>query len=309
MMAIEYRKVETVTRRAPFGLAFWDPAAGHPVSDGLAVKVFRAPATRPSDAVASPPNRSGVFVAHDLTGSRAFDPALDDEGSSPAPPYLVEVRDLYERYLPFVMQIASAGAGGFAVPPCAADLPGTSPMSPPVMRYVPLFIAPSYRAPAGLAVVRASIVDGATGLAAAHAVIEVRESGRLVARGMADIKGQVAAAFAYPEMSGPPTWSPPGAAPARVRTVDQKWMLDVKVRFRRDLALYAPGGYTPRKERPALPDLCDVVQQPVVSVSTLSPPVVLGSVDLSYGEELILGADPSAAPGASVDAQLWIDPA
>ena len=157
---------------------------------------------------------------------------------------------------------------------------------PPPSPYVPLFASPSRPVPAGMTAVRAALKDAATGAAAAYAVLEVRADGQLLARGVADERGEVAAVLAYPEVSALPPWSPPGVPTPRLRLADQSWTIDVTVRYRRNLPRVRPD-----PAQPAVPDLCDVIQQPVATVATSSPPATLGELVLRYGEELMLAAE------------------
>jgi hypothetical protein len=154
---------------------------------------------------------------------------------------------------------------------------------------VPLFRLASSPVPAGMAAVRGSFVDAATGNRGQYAVMEVAESGRLLARGIADDRGEALAVFPYPEVPAPPPWSPPGAPSGPLRLADQSWPIEVTVRYRRDLPRY-----TLDPSRPALPDVCELIRQPPATVSTSSPPIAIGGLRLRYGEELVLGGAGSA---------------
>jgi hypothetical protein len=271
--------IETLTRQAPFGIGLWDPIASRLVSEEITVTVHTITGGKTKASIAAAPNRTGVFVPHELRWPA--DPA------SPSDRFLVEVRDARDRYLPFVMHVDAAGPRGFVTPACLAnvDMPGPSSASPPPLPvYVPLFATPAAPIPAGMTAVRASLLDSTTGRGAAYAVLEVYESGRLVARGVADASGEVAAVFAYPEFAAPPPWSPPGAPPATVRLVDQTWTIDTRVRYGRALPRYRPTA-----SRSSLADLCDVLQQAPAVVETASPPSRFGEVLLHYGEEPVLG--------------------
>jgi hypothetical protein len=307
MIAPAYTILETLTRVAPFGIGLWDASTGRLVSDGIVVRVFRLAGPHAIDPVPAVANRSGIFVPHDLFGADAFVEGARATALSPPERFLVDVRDTLERYTSFVMRVGERGPRGFVLPPCVADLelPSSAPSSPPPPpTYVPLFSTASRVVPAGMAAVRASLVDAATGRGAAFAVLEVRESGHLLARAVADARGEVAASFAYPEVSAPPPWSPPRTAPKPLRLTEQHWTLDIAVRYRRNLRRFT---FDP--SQPPLPDLCDVVQQPLATVAAMSPPAALGEVVLRYGQDLVLGADPDAEPGAPTRAELLISPA
>jgi hypothetical protein len=305
MMAPAHRVVEQVTRVAPFGLGLWDPAVGRLVAEGIAVRVFRLAGARIVDPVPAIATRAGVFVPHALFGADGF---VERTGpTSPPETFLIEVRDTLDRYTSFVMQAGEIGPRGFVLPPCHVDLELPAPAAsspPPASIYVPLFGTPARLVPAGMASVRAALVDASTGRPAAYAVLEVRESGALLARAIADARGEVSAAFAYPELSAPLPSSPPRPAPKALRLADQQWTLDIAVRYGGTVRLFASD-----PAQPPLPDLCDVVQQPLATVTTVSPPLALGEAVLHYGEELVLGADPDAGTGAPRRAELLISPA
>jgi hypothetical protein len=262
------------------------------------VRVFRTTGPYARDVVEATAGRNDVFVPHDLFGPRRFDDRSVSHPASPPETLRVEVRDLLGRYASFVMDVTRRRDDGFAVPPCVDDVnwPGTEATSPFSSPYIPLFALPSRPTPAGMTAVRASLTDAASGDPAEGAVLEVRQAGRLLALGLADARGEVAATFAYPEVAAPPTWSPPAAAPKPLPMTDQHWTLDLAVRYRRDLPRVAPGG-----SRPPLHDLCDLLHQPVARMSIASPPAhttnrvsvtslpgVTAGIELRYGEEPVL---------------------
>ena len=299
MIAPPYTIIERLTIVAPFGIGLWDGTRGRLVSEGMQVRVFRTTGPYARDVVEATAGRNGVFVPHTLFGPRRFDDRSISDSTSPPETVLVEVRDLLGRYASFVMHLSERRGDGFAVPSCVDDVtwPGTPTTSPGASTpYVPLLALPSQPTPAGMTAVRASLTDAATGSPAEGAVLEVREAGRLLARGLADDRGEVAAVFAYPEVAAPPPWSPPGAAPKPLRMTDQHWALDVAVRYRRNLLRVTPGG-----SRPPLPDFCDLLQQPIARMSIASPPAdstnrlsiaslpgVTAGIELRYGEEPVL---------------------
>lgn len=257
-----------------FGLLLWDTTAGSVASDGLDVQVWPLPLTDNTKPVLATANRRGIFVAQNLPTRTATSP----EGG-----YLVEVRDRLERFTPFVMHVVSPEEPELVRPRCALSLMPLA--SPGIDQFqVPLFNLPSRTAPAGSAVVRASLIDTVTLRPAEFAVVEVSGGGQLLGRGIADERGEAVVMFAYPEPEPAPPWSPP-APPSRPRPPgDQQWTVSVSVRYRPPLHRY-------RLDRslPALVDLCDVLEQPVATVATTSPPRPFDESQVRYGEELILG--------------------
>jgi hypothetical protein len=285
VIAPAYRVVETLVRVAPLGVGLWDGVGQRLVSDGIAVRVFtiaQGRFVRPVDAVA---NRSGVFVPHALGGSVVFDESSHPRVTSPPQQFLIVVRDLEARYVPFVLH---AGPDrGLVMPPClrGLEMPAQGESSPPPQAvYVPLFATPARAVPAGMAVVRASLLDAHTGQPAESAVLEVRDAGRLLALGVADEHGEAAAVFAYPEVAAPPPWSPPAPPSRPAPLAERRWRLQIAVRYRRGLARYAPDA---RKR--SLPDLCELLQQGLAPAAAGSPLLPVTHVDLRYGEDASLG--------------------
>jgi hypothetical protein len=257
-----------------FGLLLWDATAGTVASDGLDVRVWPLPLTENTKPVGATASRRGIFVAHDLPMRTVTSP----EGG-----YLVEVRDRLARFTPFVMHVVSPQEPEFVRPRCASSLMPSA--SPGIDEFqVPLFNLPSRTAPAGSAVVRASLIDSVTHRPAPFAVVEVSAGGQLLGRGIADERGEAVVMFAYPEPESAPPWSPP-APPSRPRPpAEQQWTVLVSVRYRPPLQRYRLD-----PSLPALVDLCDVLEQPVATVATTSPLLPFDESQLCYGEELILG--------------------
>jgi hypothetical protein len=254
-----------------FGLLLWDAVMGSVASDDLDVRVWALPLTENTTPVKATANRRGIFVAHRLPM-----PSV----TSPANGYLVEVRDKLSRFMPFVMHVISPEEPELVRPRCASALgPPTSPARGQFQ--VPLFNMPSRTAPAGSAVVRASLVDAVTHKPAEFAVIEISIGGQTVGRGIADDRGEAVVMFAYPEPEPAPSWSPP-APPSRPRPpADQQWTISVSIRYRAPLQRYRLD-----PALPALVDLCDVLEQPI---ATTSPPLSFDESQIRYREELILG--------------------
>ncbi len=307
MTAPAYVVIEQFTHVTPFGLGLWDVVTSALVSEGLSVRIRALAGTAVASTTIATATRSGLFAAHDLQRLRAFESG--NEGleawaiPSPPRPHFIEVRDTVGRFLPFALHLLLP-TRGLALPPCADALwpielsspLGMSPAAAVMPSYVPLFSTPARTAPAGRATVRARIlVDGASGAPAAWAVLELRHAGRLLARGIADARGEVAAMFAYPEPPDPPPTSPSGGTAPTIPLSRQSWPIEITVRYGAELPTYPVGA------RDAVPDLCDVLQQPTTAVFTSSPLAPLTEATLRYGEALVLGA-PSGA-------ELFIRPA
>jgi hypothetical protein len=285
-----FRIVEQVRRIAPFGLGLWDTVTRRLISDGIDVRVFRGSNVRGAPPTPGVASRNGIFVPHDLLGAASFDEALRPVVSPPET-LIVEVRDTRDRYTSFLLELALPSAAQLLVPPYAEalEVPFPHEWSPPKATvYLPLFPLPAQPVPAGMAVVRARLVD-VNGSPAAFAVLEVRHLGQLLARGIADERGEVAAIFAYPE-----------AAPLPL--IGQRWKVQVAVRHRRHLPLV-----TTDPTRAPLPDLGDVLGQDLAQIE--GSPLVSGDLTLIYGREAVAGVDPDAEPGGDRRAELLISPA
>lgn len=172
--------METVTRSAPLGLELIDAASGRRVGDGLIVRV--APIGRPQRVVIADANPSGLFVAHDLPGLGEW--SHGGAEPLPHPEFTVRIDDRLGRFLPCHLHLALPTAG-LAHPVCRDD--------------IPLFSAPT-RIVAGMAVVRAELNTHPDGKPAAWAVVEVRQNNAPLCLGMADERGHLLLAFAYPQL-------------------------------------------------------------------------------------------------------------
>lgn len=287
--------IETQRLVAPFGLGLFDAALGRMVSEGMAVRLLRRVGNDLAAPISARANRRALFSAQDLPGLRGF-----EAGAllSPPLPWLVEVRDAWGRYTPFAVEALLPHPGLLLQPPCSAALwpqPVSSPTAPLPLG-LPLLGTPARPVPAGQAVVRATLVDGDHAGPAAWAVLEVWLDGRLLGRGVADARGEVAASFAWPEPADPlPVFSPgsPPGPPAPAHPLDQaRWPLQIAVRWQRGLPLHRTD-----PAQPDLPDLCALLTQPPARLSTAtSPPEPLHEALLLYGQTLVL----AAASGARI---------
>jgi hypothetical protein len=262
--------LERITRTALLGVRPWDAATGRAVTEGLSLTEIR-------HGIRATPNRSGVFVFHDLPGLRASSFGTGDDGFWASPPahaeLTLELADERGRYLAFRFDAEAPARGVFreacpASPP-ELDVPG-----------VPLFSAPSRTVPGGLAAVRADLWDLTADEPAAFAVLEVTAGPGLMFRGVADERGRVLVLLPYPE----PPWQTGSPPPTAVALSEQTWTLGLA-------AAYAP----PAGPAPA-PDLCAVLSQPPATLlAALSPPVALTTATLVFGQPLSL-----RTPGHSV---------
>jgi hypothetical protein len=283
---VSLRTLETVTRTAPLGVRPWDAVSGRAITDGLRLRELR-------HGVVAAPNRSGVFVFHDLPDLHDSAYGIGDESFWASPPasasVLLELVDGERRFLPFRFAADAPARGIFrehcphASSPPEVDVPG-----------VPLFSAPSRPLPPGLAAVRADLWDRTLDAPAAWAVLEVTPAGAPTARGIADEQGRVVVLLAYPEPHWPGSSPPPGSRALAAQT----WSLQLGVR-------YDPAGASPPLPHPAsgvAPDLCAVLGQGAATLlEALSPATPLTGATLAFGRQLTL-----RTPGSSV---LLVSPA
>ena len=256
-MMAPFRLLERQELTAPLGVRFWDVATGTPISSGLSVWAY--PDGKPQRATRASPNRSGTYVLHHASGLSDFERGVDGGEFTETSParrrFTVEVSDEQRRFLPARFDADLPCKGLFKwltnVERAPLDLPNNS-------AGVPLYSSTLRTAPAGMTVLRAELYEAlAPGSPlevlslrpAAWAVLEAREGGRLLGRGMADERGRIVLIFAYPaprEPSGSFTSSPPGAFGARLPFLKQEWAIELQ-------AFYGPTAPASPPSSPPLP--------------------------------------------------------
>lgn len=275
-------RLERVTTMTPLGIRFWDAAADAQVTDGLVVTA-RPQANPGARPVAAFRAGSGVYAFAGLPGLREFeqprtgapDPAFPPPAA--AKPFWIDVMDAFGRFLPVTFAAAAPTPGLFLI--------GTGGATAPPGFF--LFPAASRSTGAGIAAVRADLVDADTGLPAAFAAVEVDVPGSGTAVGLADDAGRVAVLFPAPAVVRPvvPPAPPPVGSPPPAPT----WPLAVRVR-------YAPAGLTfvpppPPAGRdapgPSRPELRGVLTQ---ALGQIVPDPALAPVD-QITPDLALGID------------------
>src|SRR4051812_19305660 len=152
--------LERIMIVCPLGIRFWDAALDRPVEDGLVVVAW--PAEHPAASTRAILTASGVYAFHGLPGLRSFE--YPDAGQPPASPpparrFVVAVDDRLGRFVPVVFQVDLPYLGIFPTES------GSSPDGRPPGFY--LFASANSQATAGLAVLRADLVDS-SGAEAAH---------------------------------------------------------------------------------------------------------------------------------------------
>jgi hypothetical protein len=263
----EVRVLDRVARHAALGLRFWDAAEATSAIDGLLVEVF--PRTNPLARSRAYVNRSGVYVAHALPGLREFefsDAEPDVLWLTATHRYRVEVRDPFDRFLPFAFDADAPARGLFTwgapwfSPPQPIVFPG-EPGSPPqlMLERIPLFSAPTRPLPDPLAVVRAQLREFGTDREAAWTLLGLSIDGEARGLGLADMHGRVAVIFPYPEPPRMSLVSPPEARN------DFTWQVD--------LTAYVP----PHASPPTLP-VPDIADLGDVFAALANPRAVIESI-------------------------------
>ncbi len=239
---------------------------------------------------------AGVYAFGGLPGLRDVEYPTGERASEGSPPntrpFTILVEDRRGRFLPMVfgvdLPLNDKGIflkGRFATPE----------NSPPGFY---LFSAPTRSASAGLAAVRATLVDATTQQAAAYAVLEV-QTGERKWYGISDARGATAVLFPYPTFSSAIDSSPPEALQPQA-LLQQQWDLTIGVRYAPDALIFPLDQNTP-------PDLKSIFSQPPGDIwpdQPLSPPNQLRrdtlQAELQFGREVILRTN-----GLS---ELWIAP-
>lgn len=270
-------ELETVVRFTTLGVRFWDAARETAIGPGLDVIAW------PEDQPRARRTRAGlthsdVYAFHDLPGMRVVEQP-QGERAPDSPPFtrrfVVAVNDGEGRYLPVVFRVDLPYRGIYPTASSASPSNG----SPPGFY---LFAAPT-RPTAGLAVVRAELVEHATRRPAAHALIEVIGTDGTW-YGVADARGMVMVAFAYPGFGAAPPSSPP-RSPSTARE-PQRWPVTARVRYEPAMQQVPPGA--------ALPDLASIFAQAPASVRRQDggPATDDLAVELEFGRDLLLASTP-----------------
>lgn len=278
---------EELSRVTPLGLRFWDTLSGNIVDDGLTVTAH--PQLDPSHRISAIPNRSGIYIFHNLPGLHDVEFGQGDTtywSTVSRKPFVVEIVDGRGRFQRFAFQAELPFRDLFSLP--------YGLLSPPVELSnnlgIPLYSAPTRGVPSGIAVIRASLWDLSNDQPAAWAMMEAVLDGHLLGRSLADIQGRIALLFPYPEPV-PSISSPLGSPPIgnRPPLVDQVWSIQLRSYF------------TPLHPTPEFPDLCQALSQPPAKLyNTLSPNSLLTDVTLHYGQELIVRSEAQSI--------VWIGP-
>ena len=289
----------------PLGIRFWDPVRDTQVSDNL--KVTARPLGRLGPVTTASRTASGVYAFNGLAGLHDIEFPKGNTVFERSPPeakrFVVEVSDRLRRFLPlaFCVDLPLPYKGVlFNGVGCETILSGRPPTwlkmdRPPGLC---LFSAPTRAASPGLAVVRATLVEGKTGKSASHVVLEVKVKQGKRWFGVADARGCIAVIFPYPKFAAQLSLSPP--ATHQIPLYEHQWDVEIRVRYSPYSLTFPPHS--------KMPDLRSVLNQSPGIVCTTWPgsPVAESYEDslstaLTFGQELILQTK------GLFETELWID--
>ncbi|MBI1762129.1 MAG: hypothetical protein HYR56_11920 [Acidobacteria bacterium] len=273
----ELRELERQTMTAPLGLRFRDNATGAVVNEGLSVSAWAV--AQPASRRTARASYSGVYHLANLPGLRAAEQGRGDDAFWQAvttQPFMVEVVDQWERFLPFRFELAAPRRGVYAGEDLLTDSP---PQQPPG---IPLFSAATRGVPSALAVARATLFDPLNQRPAAWALIELQFGGRLLARSFADAQGQVTLLFPYPDLQTNPLIAPASPPLSGPSLRNQQWTLQWRARYERLPAVApVPGAL-------ALPDgRALLAQQPAQLWADAARTQAFAGTALKFGEAVI----------------------
>ncbi|HSK74352.1 MAG TPA: hypothetical protein VK892_21815 [Pyrinomonadaceae bacterium] len=280
--------IEKLSIAAPLGVCFHDAATGERVTGGLNVSVYpdsqRLEKDNRKNRTFAFPNRRGVYVLHKARGLKNFPFGEGDaqfwNDNPPQKLYVAEVFDTERRFQPFYFTVKLPVKGIYKW----QNIPASSPNKN--ISSIPLYSAPARKVSDGMSVIRAHLrrVDDKP---ASWAVLEARLGGNLVARGIADRDGQIALIFPSLPPQNNPIASPPEAA-ASVSLAEQKWMLDLTVKYQPGIFQSSPPNSTESDEE-VFPDLRLALAQAEGKLWTdAGQTEEFKTAVLQFGKELIL---------------------
>jgi hypothetical protein len=279
--------LESVVRRAPLGIRFYDLARGANVGGGLTVKAW--PIGRPADArdaLVSP--MSGIYGFRSLPGLRDFEagdrPAAAWCGSPPYGGSLEAAEVDLEALRALVRGGGEPPLANFVVTVQDREgrfLPQTLFLCLPREQLLeaPLFSSPARPALPGAGVMRAELWERGRNRPAAWALVAAQADG-LTFVGVADARGMAVIFLPYARPLPPMVGSPPyGGMPLG----GLSWPLRVEVLYQPDRQRFLAGR--------AIPDTRSVIEQPIAHIYRTDS--AAGAVDyiepaLTFRQDLVL---------------------
>jgi hypothetical protein len=269
--------LERFTLVTPLGVRFLDSATGAYVAGPLSVEVY--PKGEPDRRTRAVVNRASVFVFRDLPNLGQIERGEGDAAfwASQAPryPFVLDVRDGDDRFLPFTLDVLLPARRLLGI---AFGSPVASPLASQTSssnESLPVFSSPARAIPDAMGALRAEIVDSGTGGPAAWALVEAKGPGQAIATGLADGAGRVLLPLPYPKPVV--TLGSPGSPSLPVTA--QSWPVEFTVRYSRSLSI------------PAVPNLAAVLAQPTATVwADVARTTPLTQGTLRFGRVLVLAS-------------------
>lgn len=279
------QKIEALSIVAPLGLCFHDAATGERIADGLDISLY--PETQKNtekNRTNAFPNRVGVYVVHKAPGLEDFTRgAGDDEFWQDNPPnksFIAEVYDSLNRFQPFQFTLKLPVKEIYKW----ESIPQTSPNKN--LESIPLYSAPTRKITGGMSLIRAELRESVE-KPASWAVLEARFNSTLVARGIADRDGQIVLMFPALSPQSKPFTSPPSNA-TRVSLADQKWNLDLTIKYQPNIFQTSPPSST-ENDGEVLPDLRLALAQSNGKLwADATQTIEFTTAVLQFGKELVL---------------------
>lgn len=239
--------LEEFTTFTPLGVRFWDPATDQQVRDALQVEAH--PRARPRATAAAVHTYGDVYTFLHLPGLRDLEYGYERSGVGsppPAHPFVVQVRDARDRFLPIALQI-TLPLPYRGVYLCGAA--GSPAEATP--RGLHLYSTPGRPLPPSAAAVRGELRRADTGAPAAHAVVRVETENAETWYGLSDARGCFVVVLPYPPLAHGFGGSP--ASPGHRPLLEQLWQLSLSVFYQPRAQLALPGS--------PVPDYLSVLQQ------------------------------------------------
>ncbi|MEP6902560.1 MAG: hypothetical protein ABJA66_12465 [Actinomycetota bacterium] len=279
-----FPKIEKLNFVAPLGMCFHDAATGERIIDGLSVSIYPVTKSIYKQRTTALPNRSGVYVLHYAYPLEDFSRGAGDAefwaANPPQKLFVAEVVDQENRFQTFQFTLKLPVKGIYRW----ENIPSTSPNKN--LSSIPLYSAPARKVTGGMSVIRAELRQNQA-KSASWAVLEARFNGNLIARGIADREGQILLIFPALSPQNNPLISPPSNA-TRISLADQKWMLDLTVKYEPNIFQTSPS-FSTENEAEVSPDLRLVLAQSNGRLwANAEKTEVLTTAVLQLGRELIL---------------------
>ena len=279
-------RLETISSFTLLGIRFWDAVLDKQITHGLSVTTW--PQNMPDRVALASRTHSSIYAFHRLPGMRHWEQATNEEVLAATPGdrtrFVISVTDRQQNFFPAVFTVD--------LPlPYLGIFPTAVSTSPPITTYPGfyLFSAPTRSVTAGLAALRAHLVEANSEQPAAYAILEAEVRGETW-YGISDERGIATILFPYPLFTSTLGASPPGGPPLS----EQAWTVTLRARYAPTTQTVLPGA--------ALPSLNSLFAQSAATLwpTTMGTAVPQLTFTLIFGQELVLHT--------STLSTLWVSP-